>query len=243
MQNNLIIYPETLKGGIVAGSSTRGLNYSLHTAESNSELEAAMTSRDRLVRDMGFEGLLTLDQVHSDELHHINPLNILNYTNNPYIEGDGLITTMKGILLGVLTADCVPVLFTDIKRSFAGIIHAGWKGIQKGIHMKMAAEIIKRLKVPAERLNVVLGPHIRKCCYEVGQGMINLFDSRYYEVRNSAARLDLGSIIMDDLCKTGIKEKNIYNSELCTKCGRNPGFYSYRGGDKNERCISFIGLK
>jgi hypothetical protein len=239
---NFITYPVPGNGSLIAGSTVRGLNYALYTAKSDYDLKKIESSRNSLKMELGFQELITLNQVHSDGLHFINPINSLNFALNPFIEGDGILSAEKGFLLGVLTADCIPIFYTDENASFAGIVHAGWKGIEKGIHRKMILRICDCLKISALRLYVIFGPHIRKCCYEVGSGLMNTFAPAYFEVKNGIAFLDLESIVFDDLIDAGLRKENIYNTGYCTRCGKNPEFYSCRGGDEDERTLSFIGL-
>lgn len=245
-----IIYRNLSDKRLFAGSTYRreNGNFAIHTAEGIADIEMAQSVRKQLLIDSGFDRLVTLKQVHSDTIHYIHRDNRETYFQNELIEGDGVITDLKHVLIGVLTADCVPVYFTDNERSFCAIVHAGWKGLQKKVHMKMLHRILETFPVKVSDLNVLIGPHIRGCCYEVKKDVVSRLKTRNYKTRKGSKKtrpsylLDMESIILDDLKKAKLKTSQIYSYPVCTKCSRDPSFYSYRNGDVKDRFLSFVGL-
>jgi YfiH family protein len=112
-------------------------------------------------------------QIHSDIIHCV--------TEPPKqpLAGDGLITHMPGILLGVLTADCLPVILVDTKRHVVGVFHAGWRGTIQRIVEKGVGEMRKNFDTRPRDLKAVIGPGIRGCCYQVGPEVKDAFESQF----------------------------------------------------------------
>ena len=117
--------------------------------------------------------LVTLRQVHSDLIHCVDSLPAHPMT------GDGLITQTTGLVLGILTADCLPVLLVDPKRRAVGIFHAGWRGTVKRIVEKGVGEMRCSFGSPPRELKAAIGPGIRACCYEVGPEVREQFESQF----------------------------------------------------------------
>jgi hypothetical protein len=117
--------------------------------------------------------LVTLKQVHSAHVH------IVNDVPDQHLSGDGLITRVPGLLLGISVADCVPVLVVDPVNRVVGAFHAGWRGtvsriVEKGIGMMRMAYGSD----PAE-MHAAIGPCVGQCCYAVGDEVIDAFKSQF----------------------------------------------------------------
>jgi polyphenol oxidase len=117
--------------------------------------------------------LVTLRQVHSDLIHFIDSL-----PGHP-LTGDGMLTRTPGIILGGLTADCLPVLLVDAKRRAVGVFHAGWRGTVKRIVEKGVGEMRRYCGSRACDLQAAIGPGIHACCYEVGPEVREQFESQF----------------------------------------------------------------
>lgn len=242
---SVINYKFLTSAGITAGTTLRddSFRYSHYTAENDNEISLVNDSRKLLSESSGFKKLITLRQTHSDIIHFIDKNSILEFSENPLIEGDGLITFEKDLLIGVLTADCVPVFYTDLSGSFCGIVHAGWRGIMKNIHIKMIRKIEEISGTGPLNLQIIAGPHIKDCCYDVGPETINSLTSGSYRHSGDKCYLDMFSTIRSGLVSNGVCPENINPAIFCSKCSNEPRFYSYRGGDTKRRSLSFIGLK
>jgi polyphenol oxidase len=117
--------------------------------------------------------LVTLRQVHSD---------IIRFVDSPpesQLTGDGLITATPGLLLGIQTADCLPIILVDPKRRVVGVFHAGWRGTVKRIVEKGVGEMRGRFGSRPRDLKAAIGPGIHGCCYEVGVEVREKFDSQF----------------------------------------------------------------
>jgi len=117
--------------------------------------------------------LVTLRQVHSDIIHRVDSVP----AEQPV--GDGLITATPGLLLGVQTADCIPVIVVDTRRHAVGVFHAGWRGTVKRIVEKGAGEMVRHFGSRPRDLKAAIGPGISGCCYEVGEEVRTEFESQF----------------------------------------------------------------
>ncbi|MFA5167548.1 MAG: peptidoglycan editing factor PgeF [Candidatus Omnitrophota bacterium] len=158
------------------------------------------------------------------------------------IPADGLITKIPGLVLGIRTADCVPVFFWDPVRKVAGIVHAGWKGVKDGIIAQMLKIFEKKCGTKMGDLRVAIGPSIRKCCYEVGKEFLGYFPGFYHGKDAAVGNLDLVGVIKSRLLKRGIPESHVDDTGLCTVC-ENKKFFSYRmESQTQERILSVISI-
>lgn len=171
---------------------------------------------------------------------------LFNGTAGFMSDGFDSIITQKPVYLKITTADCIPILLYEKNKKIVGIIHAGWKGLYKGIIINTIKKILD-IGGQSHHLIAAIGPHIRKCCYNVPYERIIKFrkiipDSLdYSEFRNTKWFLDLDKIAGWQLTKMGIPEKFIDNLAVCTCCNRN--YYSVRRDGVNcPRIYSVIRL-
>lgn len=109
-----------------------------------------------------FERLSILTQIHSNMVH------VVEETALPRgLEGDAMVTRTPGMALGILTADCVPVLFCDAAAGVVGAAHAGWKGALTGV-LENTLAAMQKLGARIADVEVAIGPCIRQKSYEVG---------------------------------------------------------------------------
>jgi polyphenol oxidase len=117
--------------------------------------------------------LVTLRQVHSDIIHFVDSV-----PREP-LSGDGLITATPELLLGIQTADCLPVVLVDVKNRAVGIFHAGWRGTVQRIVEKGVGEMHRHFGTRPRDLKAAIGPGIQGCCYEVGDEVRTKFESQF----------------------------------------------------------------
>jgi polyphenol oxidase len=170
------------------------------------------------------------------------------------LEGDGLMTGVPGILLGVGTADCVPVLVVDVEKRVVAAFHAGWRGtvariVEHGIG-KMREEFGSRMG----DLVAAVGPSIGACCYAVGEEVRSEFGGRFgyadslFRIGDAGEmRLDLWEANRRQLLDAGVGEERIAVTGECTACARDAGgrlrYFSHRG-EKGVagRMLSVVGI-
>jgi YfiH family protein len=121
--------------------------------------------------------LITVRQIHSDIIRRVD--SIPDSPSKDPLSGDGLITATAGLLLGIQTADCLPVILVDTKRHAIGLFHAGWRGTLKRIVEKGVGEMHRCFGTNPRDLKVAIGPGIQGCCYEVGEEVRIKFESQF----------------------------------------------------------------
>jgi YfiH family protein len=206
-----------------------------------------MHERDAALANLGTDGfsLHTLKQVHGDRIVTISR----HSSANERTEADGLISTEPGALLGIATADCVPVFMVEPQKRIAAALHAGWRGTLQGITPRAVESFISEWRVEPRNLQVALGPSIGSCCYEVGSEVGEAIVSRWHIRSASAWRrtgekgfLDLREINALQLAEVGVPRAQISPIGPCTFC--HPTFASYRrDGAAAGRQLSVIGWR
>lgn len=169
-------------------------------------------------------------QTHGDNIVIIDHHN----KNQIHANTDALITATKGIPIGVVTADCVPILIHDEENNVVAAIHSGWRGTQKEISRKTIGIMMQKFNSKPEILKVAIGPSISPSVYEVGIEVREKFlttDKNYgtfFKPReNNKYLFDLWDANAYQLRKAGINTKHIYISKTCTFT-QNHKFYSAR---------------
>ena len=137
------------------------------------ELGAAAPKRSSKKRIESLWPLVTLRQVHSDIIHRVDSV-----PAQPLV-GDGLITATPDLLLGIQTADCIPVIVIDTRRYAVGVFHCGWRGTVKRIVEKGVGEMVRHFGSRPRDLKAAIGPGISGCCYEVGEEVRTNFESQF----------------------------------------------------------------
>ena len=117
--------------------------------------------------------LVTPRQIHSDLIHCVDE------PPNEQLVGDGLMTRAPGILLGIQTADCLPVILVDTKWRAVGVFHAGWRGTVKRIVEKGVGEMRRWFGTLPGNIKAAIGPGIHACCYDVGPEVRQQFESQF----------------------------------------------------------------
>lgn len=205
-----------------------------------------LQDRTAVLSEPGMAGLTlsTLKQVHGDDIVVVSRRDPAD--KRP--EADGMITTETGILLGIATADCVPVLMIEPEKKLVAALHAGWRGTLKGISVRAVEMLMTDWGVDPRRLWVALGPAIGGCCYEVGCEIGEALSQRWGRSRPSAWKpagakgfLDLRTINLAQLERTGVPHEQICFVGPCTFCDA-AAFASYRReGSGAGRQLSVIG--
>ncbi len=156
-------------------------------------------------------------------------------------DADAYVTNEKNLPIAIRTADCVPVFIFDPDHRAIGLAHAGWKGTYKAIAAKTIQKMQEKYASQPSALKIVLGPSIRKCCYQVGEEFRHYFPS-YVSDQGGYLYVDVISVNRDQLLQAGVLQENIFDSGICTCCNKN--YFSFRRDtEKAGRMISIMMLK
>ena len=188
--------------------------------------------------------IVLLNQIHSNKIYFINK------RSKKKLQGDGIITLNKSLAIGILTADCCPILFFDPSKKIIGAAHAGWRGAFKEIAKKMIFRF-KKKGTKLKDLHVVIGPAISQKNYEVQKEFKFKFLNKtlsnriFFKTKQKKLYFDLVGYISNQIIKTGVK-----NIEIIKKDTYDPKnkFFSARRSIKNNfddygRNISIIMIK
>ncbi len=188
--------------------------------------------------------LVLLNQVHSNKVKFVEKNVISRFI------GDGLVTNKKNLALGILTADCAPVLIFDPKKQNIAALHAGWKGAYKNI-IKNTLNKLRDRGSKMKDLIAVIGPCISVESYEVKDDFFNKFvgkstqNKKYFKIINRKIFFSLNSYIKAQLIKSNVKKIEIIKKDTYLKKNK---FFSSRRSIHNKfndygRNISVIMIK
>jgi YfiH family protein len=208
--------------------------------------------------------LISLKQIHSDVIH------VFDAPRSEICQGDASATNRPGLLLGIQTADCVPILLVDPKKRAVAAVHAGWRGTLARIVVKAIGRMQMQFKSQPDDLLAAIGPAMGGCCYEVGTEVATQFLSQFAEAPDwfdefrtgdepnpvqwlnmmppghqpppKNVLLDLRKANRAQLLGAGLRAPNIFVSDLCTACHRGLLFSYRKEGAASGRLMSVIGL-
>jgi len=219
----------------------------LHTGEDVDNIIANRNRLSSLLQSNEPLHYIVANQTHSDNITVITQQETKGWESlSDAIENcDALITDVKGVVLNVLTADCVPILLYDAQKEVVAAVHAGWKGTKAQIAYKTVQKMTQMYGSDPKEIIAGIAPSIGRCCYEVGKEVAeHFFDSpEGFTSKGEKYMLDLPFINKEQLLAAGLLEENIEMSHTCTACNVER-FFSYR---KEQGCsgrfMSMIGMK
>ena len=233
-----VVHAFLSRAGGVSQPPFESLNFDPRDTDSKENVEENWA---RLKEAFGVESLATVSQVHRNAV-----VNLKGEPSSP-VEADAIITGNKGMAIGILTADCLPILLHDPVNGAVAAVHAGWKGTALGVALNTVHEMGKAFGTRPGDLIAALGPSIGPCCYTVGENVYEEFqrlgrNMDSFTRLDDGLRLDLGFQNMSQLLDSGLRPENISGGAPCTYCSK--GFFSYRrDGGRTGRQLSFIMLK
>ena len=190
--------------------------------------------------------LATVHQVHSTTVVYVDHA----WPQDERPHADAMVTDRPGILLGVLAADCAPVLFADPDAGIVGAAHSGWRGAFGGVN-EATVDAMEGLGARRDRIAAVVGPSVSQASYEVDDGFRDRFleqaeDNERFFIAGPAGKphFDLPGFILHRLEKAGIRKAEALRLDTYSDPDR---FYSYRRSTHLSepsygRQISMIGL-
>jgi len=167
---------------------------------------------------------------------------------------DGFVTDKKNKVLILGFADCTPLIFYDPIKKVIANTHSGWKGTLKTIGIRTVEKMISEYGCKSEDIICCIGPHIRKCHFEVNKDVSDLFYNKFknlekieekitYNEEKDKYYIDTAKINKQILLNIGLKEENIIDSNICTVCNSDI-CHSYRvEKESSGRAVTIIYLK
>ncbi|MBQ7292952.1 MAG: peptidoglycan editing factor PgeF [Clostridia bacterium] len=229
--------------------STRigGVSQAEHTSEFNlafnrGDCEETVKENLRLFgAAVGFapESVVSLPQIHSANIIDVNvSMCGEGYFKEPHISCDGYVTSECGAVVGVKTADCVPILLeahnANMEIVAVSAVHAGWRGTLAGIARKAVLNLLDK-GVGLSEIKAAIGPSIGSCCFEVGSEVVETVSKNWGEkytdmfvvVKQNGFYIDLKGVNRQIIADCGVPLENIDVSTECTFC-LGEKYYSHR---------------
>lgn len=192
---------------------------------------------------MNKEEVFLVRQVHGDVVYDLKDVSV-SFSQVADVLADAIITRLVGQPIGVLTADCIPIVVYDSRLHVTGVIHAGRKGTALGIVSKTIKAMQKLYGCNPQDILAEMGPGIGVCCYEVDADCIEPFKKFYPDWTRLAKpsssgkfMLDLFSANAEDARVAGIEPENISHTGICTSC-QVERFFSYRREGTTGRMLT-----
>ena len=227
---------------------TNEINVQIRDENSNPLIESYKKVASALKID--YRNIIKPHQTHTDRVEKVNNI------NEVFDEVDGLITNKENIFLCTTSADCTSLLFYDDNKKVVADIHSGWKGTLQEIGKKAVEKMIAEYSCNPKDIICCIGPHIRKCHFEVEEDVMQMFKNEFEyidridEIIETGIKVDriqkynvdttlINKIILKEV---GLKDENIIDSNICTVCNSDL-FHSYRvDKEKSGRNGAFIGM-
>ena len=202
-------------------------NLAFHVGDKEDDV---VTNHKQLAKQLHYDHtkLVHMKQIHSNLVLVVNP-EIDHFSAPP--ECDALVTDLVNVPLMVMIADCTPILFFDPIKKVIAVAHAGRMGALNNIVAETIKTMTDRFSSNKNEIQIILGPSIHSCCYEIGEEVAQeVSDAGYRSAlsfKDEKHFLDVNSIIHTQLQELEIPEKNIEDLNICNAC-HNLSFFSYR---------------
>lgn len=247
---NFIKHGYMTRLGGVSEKEYKSLNFGFNTGDSKNNVEK---NYDIFCNCMNIKknNLVLTSQVHEDNICVVSKKNInLEGSNFTRFEStDGLITDNTEICLMTFHADCAVVYMIDINKKIIGLAHAGWRGTVKNIAGKLVQKFLENYNSQAQDIIVAIGPSIGPCCFEVDMEVLEKFrklripETYIHKSENhNKISIDLLEVNKNLVIKSGIKEENIFKSDICTMCNHDLLFSHRATHGKRGTTAAFLTL-
>ncbi len=233
---NVSAFTTSIHGGVSKGSFSE-FNLATHVGD---EVAAVSANRAKLVADLQLPSEPAwLDQVHSNKVLSLDESVAAGFT----VQADASVTTEKGVVCVVMTADCLPVFFCDNAGTEVAVAHAGWRGLHAGI----ITNTVKTMQASVADIQVSLGPAIGPKSFEVGEEVFQSFvtknslnETAFVATKKDHYLCDIYRLARIELQSLGVDK--ISGGGHCTYSD-SYRFYSYRRQQTTGRMASLIWLQ
>ncbi|MCC8176436.1 MAG: peptidoglycan editing factor PgeF [Bacteroidales bacterium] len=225
----------TSRGAVTEGDTYSGFNLCHYTGD---DPDHVARCREELREATRARFLVVPRQTHSTNV------SVITDPRNTHLEGvDALVTALPGVVIGVNTADCVPVVLADSVAKIIGVAHAGWRGAVNGIATKTVEEMTARGADP-KSIVAAMGPCICQGCFEVGEEVAERFPEEVVLRQNGRRpHVDLPRFVALQLQESGIPASQIAMPAACTRCSPTLYFSARALGINSGRCFTFAWLE
>lgn len=257
-------FPKLSETGVVVhGFSTRqggvseGCFSSMNLSFTRGDEEAHVRENyRRLAEAIGFscENLVCSDQTHTTNVRVVTETDRGKGFMRPrdYTDVDGMVTNVPGLVLATFYADCVPLYLVDPVHRAIGLSHSGWKGTVGKIGKRTVEVMGEQYGTRPEDLVAAIGPSICQECYEVGEDVIEQFqtafdeehwDELFYRKPDGKYQLNLWHANELIFREAGLKEEQIVTTDICTCCNPDVLFSHRASHGKRGNLGAFLMLK
>ena len=244
----LLEYPE------IAHAYTVGLDNNFRTVINSgitSNYETGIRNYKILCNylDIDFYGCIRASLNHTSDIKILDSNNNLPFFENDERRHDGIITDINGINLVTNSADCITLLLYDKEKGVIANIHSGWRGTYNKILENALYAMANYYGCKFRDIMIFICPSIRECHFEVDSNVFKLFKHRFENypsiIRENGNKWHIDTVLLNKYLATdlGVREDNIYDSELCTVCNADT-INSYRAHkEKFGQNAGIIGMK
>jgi YfiH family protein len=238
---HLETYPEirhgifTRKGGC-SKEPFGSLNVGLHVGDDEANVKF---NRKKVSQNIGVNDVVYAEQTHGTEVLIFSK----SQQDSPVkasFKGDAMVTDIQNKILAIQVADCQAVLMYDPFKKVVANVHSGWRG---SIH-NIVGRTVKAMKTcfGCNPSDIIAGisPSLGPCCAEFVNYKHEI-PEKFWIYKTGADHFDFWRMTCDQLCDTGVLQKNIYSSNICTRCNTD-SFYSFRKHRITGRFAAVIGL-
>lgn len=243
----LEVYPELVHGfttrhsGVSTGDKTswnfgKGPDETWSNITENYKILSGVLN-PQMDPEEGIGRMVRTDQTHTANIRMVTEEDLGKgiIRGRDYTDIDGLVTSLRDVMLITSHGDCNALYFYDPVQQVIGLAHSGWKGTLRGIGAEMIRIMKEEYACQPEDMVVGIGPALCQDCFEVDEDVAQMFYEKkeiwraFAYQRGVKHYIDLKAIVRDMVMAAGVRPKNIHDMKLCTKCV--PGeelFFSYR---------------
>jgi polyphenol oxidase len=231
MKNNLFFYNFSKFPDILIDMSLRP-DKNMKAYYDFGKDEEALINRERFLEKLNLSGknLVSVKSISGSNIQIVTEADLGNFIENT----DGLITARKNVFLSITIADCLPVIIYDFKKEVIGLLHCGWKGIEKNIIGKALNKMKDSFDSAPQNIIAGIGPGIGNCHFEVKEDLVKKFSTYHGAFRKEGAKsfMDLKLVAQKKLEDCGIPYGSINTNFDCTYC-QPEKYFSFRK-DKSQ---------
>ena len=233
-----------------SGGASRGAFASLNFSSREGDQPGRVRENWRRLEEaagLPARGWALLSQVHGARVERITAGGPACHHRRDHPEADAMASDRRGLVLGVLTADCLPVVLAVPGSGAVALAHAGWRGTLEGVVQAAVRELCAVAGAEPGEILAAIGPSIGRCCLQVGAEVHGAFHERWGAAhtrrileKSDPWRLDLPTANLIQLREAGVRTSNVAFVQHCTCCRKDLYFSYRRDGRQSGRMLNFV---